>query len=61
MSREKLLRVTRTNLLQILAIFVLIGLISFWSMGGFSSNNNSVDGFPQPPDIRSERSAKNYS
>ena len=54
MSREKLLRFTSTNLLQIIAIFVLIGFISFWSMGGCSSNNNNIDGFPQPPEIRSQ-------
>jgi len=52
MSREKLIRLTRTNLLQIVTIFILIGAISFWSMGGCSSNNNG-DSFPQPPEINS--------
>jgi len=54
MSRENLLKVTRTSLLQVIGIFLLIGTISFWSMGGCSSNNNSGDDFPQPPEVNSK-------
>ncbi len=53
MSREKLISLTRTNSLQIVTIFILIGAISFWSMGGCSSSNNNGDSFPQPPEVNS--------
>ena len=54
MSRENLLRFTSRNLLQLVSVFALIGIIAFWSIGGCSSNDNSVDGFPQPPEVRSK-------
>jgi len=53
MSKGKLLRLTRTNLLQTVAVFILIGAISFWSMGG-CSNSGGGDGFPQPREINSQ-------
>ena len=52
MSREKLLRFSSTNLLQIIVTLILIGSISFWSMGG-CSKKGSGDGFPQPREINS--------
>ncbi len=54
MSRENLLKVTRTSLLQVIGIFLLIGVISFWSIGGCSSSNNNGDDFPQPREINSK-------
>ena len=53
MSRDRLLKVGRNNFFQVIGIFSLIALISFWSMGGCSSNNNG-DSFPQPPEINSQ-------
>jgi len=53
MFREKLLKFSSTNLLQIIAAFILIRAISFWSMGGCSNNGNG-DGFPQPREINSQ-------
>ena len=54
MSREKLLRFSSTNLLQIIAVFILIGTLSFWSMGGCSNNSGGGgDSFPQPPEVNS--------
>jgi len=53
MSKTRLLRLARANLLQIVAVFILIGAISFWSMGGCSNNGGSGDSFPQPPEINS--------
>ncbi|MCZ6865225.1 MAG: multicopper oxidase domain-containing protein [Candidatus Dadabacteria bacterium] len=52
MSRENLLKATRANLFQIIGIFILIGSISFWSMG-CCSKKGSGDGFPQPREINS--------
>ncbi|MCZ6555901.1 MAG: multicopper oxidase domain-containing protein [Candidatus Dadabacteria bacterium] len=52
MSRENLLKATRANLFQIIGIFILIGSISFWSMGG-CTNKGGGDGFPQPREINS--------
>jgi len=52
MSKEKLLRFSSTNLLQIIVTLILIGSISFWSMGG-CSKKGSGDGFPQPREINS--------
>ena len=52
MSRGKLLRFSSTNLLQIIAVLILIGSISFWSMGGCSKKGGG-DGFPQPREINS--------
>lgn len=52
MSREKLLRFSSTNLLQIIVTLILIGSISFWSMGGCSKKGGG-DGFPQPREINS--------
>jgi FtsP/CotA-like multicopper oxidase with cupredoxin domain len=52
MSRENLLKATRANLFPIIGIFILIGSISFWSMGG-CTNKGGGDGFPQPREINS--------
>ncbi len=52
MSKGKQLRLSRTNLLQTIAVFLLIGAVSFWSMGG-CGNSGGGDSFPQPPEINS--------
>ncbi|MCH7519869.1 MAG: multicopper oxidase family protein [Candidatus Dadabacteria bacterium] len=51
MSRKNLLKATRANLFRIIGIFILIGAISFWSMGGCSKKGG--DGFPQPEERHS--------
>ncbi|MCK5391794.1 MAG: multicopper oxidase domain-containing protein [Deltaproteobacteria bacterium] len=54
MSKGKLLRLTKTNLLQTVAVFILIGAVSFWSMGGCNNSGSGGDSFPQPPEVNSQ-------
>lgn len=53
MPKDRLLKIGRSNFFQVIGIFLVITVISFWSMGGCSSNNNG-DSFPQPPEINSQ-------
>jgi FtsP/CotA-like multicopper oxidase with cupredoxin domain len=55
MSMEKMIMFTTKHLLQIVFVyvFILIGSISFLSIGGCSNNGSGGGGFPQPEERRS--------